>query len=72
MRLLPATALALLLVACASGYRYTPPPGVSDATLEADRRACVEESGIVRLAEDQTALEQQCMMQRGYRLVTGS
>jgi len=58
---------ALSLAGCAgSGVTYAAPAGVDQKTLEADHRACIEESGITRLGEDQKMLEQQCMMTRGY------
>ena len=60
--------LLLTLTACAGPTAYLAPGGVSDAAMEADRRACAEESGIVRLREDQIDLEKQCMMARGYTL----
>ncbi|MDB5970781.1 MAG: hypothetical protein JWQ90_3231 [Hydrocarboniphaga sp.] len=59
--------LALLPAACASeGWTYIAPPGVDQKTLDADRSACEEESGIVRLGDEQKLLAQQCMMTRGY------
>lgn len=62
-------ALVLLATGCAgSGFSYVAPPGVDQKAMEADHRACVEESGIVRLGEEQKLLEQQCMMTRGYQM----
>jgi hypothetical protein len=61
--------VTLLLAACASdGYTYLAPAGISQQMLDADRNACDEESGIVRLGDDQRTLAQQCMMQRGYTM----
>jgi hypothetical protein len=58
----------LLLSACA-GERWTySAPGVDQKTVDADRSACEEESGITRLGDDQKALAQQCMMTRGYTM----
>ena len=60
--------LILAVSACAGSTAYLAPEGVSASAMEADRRACVEESGIVRLREQQIDLEKQCMMVRGYTL----
>jgi hypothetical protein len=64
-------AVLLLSIAALGGcasqrFTYVAPQGVDQKTLEADHRACIEESGITRLGEDQKLLEQQCMMTRGY------
>jgi hypothetical protein len=62
-------AVLLLAAGCAGQrYIYVAPPGIDQKTLEADHRACIEESGITRLDEDQKLLEQQCMMTRGYQM----
>ncbi len=58
----------LLLNACASSRSYVAPPGVPESALAADHRACIEESGIERLRDDQINWEQQCMMAHGYTL----
>lgn len=58
----------LLLSACASERWTYSAPGVDEKAMEADRSACEEESGIVRLGDEQKALAQQCMMTRGYTM----
>lgn len=61
--------LVLALAACAGErWTYLAPAGIPDDTLQRDQRACADESSIVRLSEDQLALEQRCMMDRGYTL----
>lgn len=67
LTLLP-PALLLLLSACASERWTYSAPGVDQKAMQADLNACEEESGIVRLGEDQKALTQQCMMTRGYAM----
>ncbi|HEX4872246.1 MAG TPA: hypothetical protein VFV27_08035 [Nevskiaceae bacterium] len=60
-----------LLAGCAGPapvLRYSAPDGVSDEWMQRDLAACVEEAGIERLAADRVRLQQQCMMDRGYRL----
>lgn len=69
----PAALMLLLsscitLASCAAATAYVAPSGVTEVSMEADRRACVEESGIVRLRDEQIDYEQQCMMARGYTL----
>lgn len=69
MRLIPAALLLILLAACAGErWTYIAPEGVSEATLKADHQACIEESGVVRLSEEQETLEQRCMMDHGYTM----
>lgn len=61
--------LLLLQTGCASErWTYIAPPGIDQKTLAADQEACEEESGIVRLGEEQKLLAQQCMMTRGYTM----
>lgn len=68
-RPLALAALLAALAGCAApAWHYEAPPGVPASRLESDRRACVEESGIVRLAEERIAWEQKCMMDHGYRV----
>ena len=45
------------------------PAGVPESKLRADHAACVDESGIARLREDQITLEQRCMMAYGYKVI---
>lgn len=64
---LPTLLTLVAISGCATPrYVYSAPAGVSPQQLEADHRACIEESGIERLGDDQKMLEQQCMMTRGY------
>lgn len=62
---------ALLMTACASGrdWVYVIPENGSATRLRTDLQACVEESKIVRLAEQREILERSCMNDHGY--VTG-
>jgi hypothetical protein len=66
--LVTASFALLLLSACAERWIYSPPAGVSESQLKADLNACREESGIERLPEDRERMEQQCMMDHGYKM----